>query len=239
MKTKTSAFFLLALIMTATVFVSACGFFVDSRTTVSPSKPVVYEKSKLNYGYIKQNLLLKRCEGCHKTGDTAGGVNLDSYELVVRNLRGILRTAVVLRSMPQREPLNDAEAALLEAWINAGAPRGDDPPPAQPDPSPTPSGPVAGDFTYIKNVLFVKHACYECHTPGRQGQQVPLDDLESLKDPEYSVVVPGNPEESRLVFTLETLGRNRMPPVTSGAGMTPDEIKIIRDWISRGALATE
>jgi uncharacterized membrane protein len=243
MKTLVSA-------LTTILFLSSCGgYFSDSRSSLRALPGPVFEKTQLSYAFVKQNLFQKRCEGCHSNDRPAAGVVLDSFAAVRTNLDRVVQVALVRKTMPPRSPLSDVETALLTAWFNAGAPEGSTSEPAplpKPVPKPVPSpvppeGPVVteGDFDYIKNVLFVKHDCYQCHAPGKQVAHFPLDDLESLKDPVWKVVVPGKPDESSLVFSVETDGRKRMPPIASGDGLSAVETKIIRDWISRGAKASE
>ena len=108
---------------------------------------------------------------------------------------------------------------------------------ATPEPDATPA-PVEGTesfFPYIRDVLFTKHACYECHASGQRAADVPINTIQDLLNPEFPLVIPGDPDKSALVISLETLGRGRMPPIRTGAGMTAEEIKIIRDWITGGA----
>jgi hypothetical protein len=48
-------------------------------------------------------------------------------------------------------------------------------------------------------------------------------------------VVPGSPERSSLLATMEGTGKKRMPPRKHESQPTAAEIRLVRDWIAAGA----
>ena len=106
----------------------------DARAAVShDARPVV------PYGDV-QRLLDQKCTSCHTGADAARGLRLDSWEALfsgsdhgeavipfdaARSLMIELTTKLVGGPHPAevgREPLTDAEIALLSEWIDEGAP---------------------------------------------------------------------------------------------------------------------
>ena len=106
----------------------------DARATAShDARPVV------PYGDV-QRLLDQKCTSCHTGADAARGLRLDSWEALfsgsdhgeavipfdaARSLMIELTTKLVGGPHPAevgREPLTDAEIALLSEWIDEGAP---------------------------------------------------------------------------------------------------------------------
>ena len=75
--------------------------------------------------------------------------------------------------------------------------------------------------------------CYTCHGPD-SGKKLPLR-LDSEAAAKMAIV-PGHPEESKLVqrITAEKPAM-RMPPVSSGFKLTDKEIATLRQWIAEGA----
>ncbi len=80
--------------------------------------------------------------------------------------------------------------------------------------------------------LLVAH-CHECHGPKKQSQGLRLDTAAGLRAGGDTglVVVPGKPDESRLVKAVrhEDL---KMPPKSK---LKPEEIAVLIEWVKRGA----
>lgn len=226
------------LAITMTVLMTGCGYFSENRSGLFFSSNRVFSKAELNYATVKQKIFLSRCEGCHNEARPRHGIRVDTFEQVKLNLQRIVQSTLVSKSMPVGQPLSDSEMALLQAWVEAGAPETTTPETSKESGEQT-DMPVPGiaDFDYIRGPLFQKHLCYTCHVKGQHGGDVVIDKLEALLDPRYRAVVPGQPDRSVLIRVLEAEDRKRMPPISSGAGLQPSEVKLVRDWIARGAPA--
>jgi mono/diheme cytochrome c family protein len=77
--------------------------------------------------------------------------------------------------------------------------------------------------------------CYPCHGPNLQQNGLRLDSLAAaLKGSDSGkVIVPGDSANSRMVRRLLALDRPQMP--YGGPPLSPEEIKLIREWIDSGA----
>ena len=76
-------------------------------------------------------------------------------------------------------------------------------------------------------------ACFACHGPAEATRQADL--RLDTNDFIGTVVVPGDAEGSTLfqrLTTEEPIGR--MPPVSSGRSVTPEQIEVVRRWIDTG-----
>lgn len=86
----------------------------------------------------------------------------------------------------------------------------------------------------------LKAKCYECHSEsaGKEKAGYVFDNVERLKGDirPYGQIVPGDPDESPLLelVSLPEGAKRRMPP--DGPGLTPRELKLMREWIASGAL---
>ena len=85
---------------------------------------------------------------------------------------------------------------------------------------------------------FLAKYCYECH--GDRETKAGIDVTSYRKLTQASgkkkkiAVVPGNPDRSRLLMTMEGKAK-AMPPKKYDPKPTADEIKKIREWIAAGA----
>ncbi|MDB6135443.1 MAG: Planctomycete cytochrome [Verrucomicrobiales bacterium] len=97
----------------------------------------------------------------------------------------------------------------------------------------------AADFKRDIAPIF-KAKCHECHSEkaGKEKNGYVFDNLERLKSDigPSCQIVPGKPEESPLMELLTAAAgdKRRMPP--KGEGLTPKELKLMREWIREGAL---
>ncbi|WP_197443749.1 PSD1 and planctomycete cytochrome C domain-containing protein [Maioricimonas rarisocia] len=87
--------------------------------------------------------------------------------------------------------------------------------------------------THIRPVLVER--CLECHGKDDQSGELRLDSRSStLKGGEGgAVIVPGHPEQSRLIEAIRQTGDLEMPP--SGPKLTDDQIAAFETWIRLGA----
>lgn len=182
--------------------------------------------SQLSYELISQEVLKPRCVSCH--GDS-GGVRLESYSEVVKEIGSIKRSVFEQQTMPKRGALTNEQLSLLWNWLKLGAPEfatGGEviPPPEN----------LAPTFASIdKNIFQV--TCIDCHNATGSGKRILLDP-ESLLNSPLELVLPGNPDESGLVLSVERNDSKRMPPAKDGyAPLTSEEKAAIREWIEKGA----
>lgn len=79
--------------------------------------------------------------------------------------------------------------------------------------------------------------CYECHgaDPATAGRKFLVLDRASLLDPDRRNVVPGRPEDSRLLHRIED---NTMPPEDDDHWLprvSEHELSVVKEWIAGGA----
>jgi mono/diheme cytochrome c family protein len=87
-------------------------------------------------------------------------------------------------------------------------------------------------FTREIQPILAKH-CLACHSAAKQSGGLRLDAKRYALRHE-SLIVPGNPEASRLFQRVaEETPEERMPP--TGPGLTPAEIALLKAWIEVGA----
>ena len=210
-----------------------CTFFHDK--TLSGDSLLngsgVVDGAKISFQTVRQQVFAPNCISCH---GNSGGVNLENYSSVIRNLARIEKAALIDKTMPRDRQLGGGESNLLNAWIQAGAPEnpGGEAPPAPP--TPDPNDPLIPTYGSIKRNIF-EPRCLSCHREGGSGQDIPLWSLKGLLDSPRDLVLPGNPDESGLLISVIRPDYRRMPPLYSGSALTPQEVAVIRLWISLGA----
>ncbi|HEY8272238.1 MAG TPA: c-type cytochrome domain-containing protein [Pseudobdellovibrionaceae bacterium] len=97
------------------------------------------------------------------------------------------------------------------------------------------SEPLVPSYESINKRIFIA-ACKDCHNSGGSGKRVLLDKVSLLNSP-LELVIPGNPDESGLVLSLERNDDKRMPPSKEGyAPLKEEEKAVIRKWIENGAM---
>ncbi|APZ91294.1 DUF1553 domain-containing protein [Fuerstiella marisgermanici] len=100
----------------------------------------------------------------------------------------------------------------------------------------------AAEIDFNKDVRPIfSNKCLLCHGPDPEGLQagLRLDDRKSATaelDSGETAIVPGKPELSELIARITTDDEDlRMPPADHGAKLSPDEIAILKQWVSEGA----
>ena len=96
------------------------------------------------------------------------------------------------------------------------------------------------DFnTQIKSLL--SNRCIACHGPDEEHREagLRLDTFEgATRDIDgFSAIVPGNPEDSEILFrvTLEDGDQELMPPKGRGERLSEEEVALLTEWIKQGA----
>jgi cytochrome c553 len=208
------------------------------------------DQQKLNYPYIRDNILIPKCVSCH---GTSGHISLDNLASVQKSTKriiysvfsvaptmppfGVLKPGWNPVTQPTPDPLpahrafTDSELHIFYAWLTAGAPAGTlvDPPPIRPT------------YEDINQRIF-QVRCMDCHDPSSKlGKNHPLT-KEGLLNPQDDAVKPGHPETSSLFLSLEQKGTDPdtdpapMPPAKKGyAPLKPEELQAVKDWILNGA----
>jgi hypothetical protein len=90
---------------------------------------------------------------------------------------------------------------------------------------------------YAKRVApLLKRRCLPCHNDQLNNAGISFMDRATLLKggPHGPAVVPGKPDESYLLRTLQHSGDVRMPP---GKPLPAREISILKEWIARGAYS--
>lgn len=85
----------------------------------------------------------------------------------------------------------------------------------------------------------LSNACFTCHGPdeARREADLRLDREDSAK---ASVIVDGHPHESELIRRITSEDEfERMPPVDAKQQLTPEQIELLKKWISAGAPWTQ
>ncbi len=88
---------------------------------------------------------------------------------------------------------------------------------------------------YIQPVFNVKCATSGCHDDGTRAGDYSVTNWANAATP--GIVDAYNEQTSRLVWRIDALGVEPMPPINSIIGpLTPNQRKGIRTWIREGAL---
>ena len=99
----------------------------------------------------------------------------------------------------------------------------------------------AAKVEFNRDIRAILSKCSNCHGPaagpGMAGLR--LDDFKTAtaKLPSGNrAIVPGKPDESAVIFRIETTEQGLlMPPPTSHKTLSAEEKKLLRDWIHQGA----
>jgi mono/diheme cytochrome c family protein len=183
----------------------------------------------VSYQTVHEKVFAPNCLACH---GNSGGVNLESYASVKRNLKMIEKVVFKTKTMPKGKTLGSTESELLLSWIKAGAPEivsGD---------TPGSGGGLHPTFASIKTKIFIPK-CLACHTVGGPAAGVPLENEKELLESPRDLVVAGDPAQSGLYIAITRQDSKRMPPPSSGASaLSTEEIIAIKQWIETGVAGT-
>jgi mono/diheme cytochrome c family protein len=95
--------------------------------------------------------------------------------------------------------------------------------------------------SYSKDIKpFLEKYCVECHQADKEKGSINVESHRNLitarGKKKKKTVIPGSPERSSLLLTMEGNGKKRMPPKKYENQPTAAEIKLVRDWIAAGAV---
>src|SRR6266851_6312274 len=91
--------------------------------------------------------------------------------------------------------------------------------------------------SYARQVkTFLARYCLECHNASTTKGELDLETFKGLMQGGKSgpVIVPGKPDESRLVLLPEHKDKPPMPP-KSARQPRPEEVPVLRAWVAAGA----
>jgi uncharacterized membrane protein len=187
----------------------------------------------ISFQEVKNKVFIPKCISCH---GTSGGVNLENYSSARSFLDQIEKSALVDKRMPKAgsEALSNEEFLILLAWVKAGGP--ETPLNGSNTPKPLPVEVLKAEFSSIKKLIIDKK-CLSCHRLGGEAPRVFLNTAQDMIDSPLEIVIPGNPEESDLILTLDRENSIKpMPPMDSGiSGITAQELETVKEWIKKGA----
>jgi hypothetical protein len=171
--------------------------------------------------------LFARCETCHNASLLTGGLDLGSYDAL---MKGGKNGPVVVPNDPDNSPLIKIQSAqhfanlsadeltLVKQWIADGAVG----PQAAPTSTVTP--------TYTTNIATVLTAkCVICHQGATAPAGLELTSYASLMKggKDGAVVVAGDPAGSKLIEVQSGI---------HAVNLTPEELALFKQWIEAGAL---
>lgn len=94
----------------------------------------------------------------------------------------------------------------------------------------------SGDLWQQRVRPLLARSCYACHGPDENKREAELRlDRPSTWGP--GLAVAGQPADSLLWQRVSSEGEDRMPPAPEHDPLTADELRLIRDWLQRGAVA--
>lgn len=221
--------------------------------------PAVHSETKTSFSDIAP-ILAEKCVVCHSGQSAAAGLQLDSFEALIR---GSSRGAVVKAGaaadselirrikgvsqprMPMTGPpyLSDNEIVLLERWVDGGLQQGE-PAAVTAAEQPGLQRPEAGEPVTYRHVapIFAKR-CVKCHSDNGQMGRAP----EGYRLNSYAAtvaagdrvrVIPGKPAASELVRRIRGQSRPQMP-FDGPPYLDNEEIRLVEDWIAQGARNSE
>jgi WD40 repeat protein len=106
--------------------------------------------------------------------------------------------------------------------------------PASAQPPASTSKPVS----FINDVApILKENCFGCHDAKKRKGKFDMSTYESLRKGSGNddVIVPGKPDESRIVDRLTASDNSRMPPKEAGDPLPKAKVALIEKWIAQGA----
>jgi len=90
---------------------------------------------------------------------------------------------------------------------------------------------------FARDVLpIVSNKCFRCHGPDEKSREADLRLDMRQSALEYEAIVPGDVVGSELIARITSTDSDRMPPHDSGVdAITPDDLAVLKRWISQGA----
>ena len=86
----------------------------------SPTPTATPSLSRISFAQVQTAIFNPSCVSCHSGSRPKGGVLLDTYANVKKNLSGA-QSEIDSQDMPPSEPISDSNTQLLADWITQGA----------------------------------------------------------------------------------------------------------------------
>lgn len=175
-----------------------------------------------------QPLFKKNCANCHGEGSPLG--DWLNYDVAFARKDRLMDRVVVKKDMPLGTSIADAERALVQQWLQLGAPAGkrpgqaENPPPSNSQPEPVPETPADPalptelNYAKIKLEVFDKY-CIACHNE-TSGPMIP-----SWND--YNVVFAKKDRIWQRAIVLRNM------PI--GDPIPEEAYNLLKIWIEQGA----
>ncbi len=206
-----------------------------------PAPKVTFDKDVLP-------IFQQACAKCHLGDASMGKLQLGSEASILRGgssgaavvpgksadsllVKRILGMTDAQRMPMGGDPLSTEQVKIIRAWIDQGNWQG----------APAASAAQASEKAAADSPIFAEKVrpilatrCYSCHGPDVQQNGLRLDSLAAiLKGSDGGrVVVPGKPDNSRLLRRLQAQERPMMP--YGGPALAAKDIETIREWIAAG-----
>lgn len=198
-----------------------------------------------SFEFLKTNILDLQCLRCHSSANAKGDVDLSSYGTIMstpglvvvgHSSTSTLFTEIESGAMPEDGPaLSASDVALIQQWIDSGAPNGDfaqSEPPSQPPPViPEPPQPTPVASYQDIQIKIMNKSCVSCHSGSKPSGRVDLANYQKLMANTRPVVVQPGAADKSLLYTEITSGS--MPP--KGMKVDPALVALLKTWINDGA----
>lgn len=166
-----------------------------------------------NYDGVNAKVITGQCLQCHsKDGGNQGGLNLETYQNIRANLNQIMFRVLETKDMP-RGGLTGADYALMEMWLQAGAPEKS----SSVGFVPALKGPF--NWLVVKEQI-LKRNCLDCHSSISPEAGLDLSDYDQFKN-NYAKIFD------------RTFVKQDMPPEPYD-GLNVNEKQALLKWISQG-----
>lgn len=109
------------------VLLSSCAY--DKAEEIAPAPKDCSTPAVVTYGQSVSPILDRNCRSCHNAAQLTAGVNLDDFTTLKRYVdngifMGNIKHLPGYKAMPYGgTKLSDCDIALLQKWVDAGAPQ--------------------------------------------------------------------------------------------------------------------
>jgi len=207
-------------IQTVIAIICSLGLFACNYSTKNTEMPAQLTEERINqlalesnYESVNAKVIIGQCLQCHsQAAGNAGNLNLETYQNIRANLNQIMYRVLETKDMP-RGGLNGIDYALMEMWLQAGAPEKN----TQTGPMPTLKGPL--NWLAIRDQI-LKRNCLDCHSSVTPEAGLDLSDYDQFKN-NYAKIFD------------RTFVKQDMPPEPYD-GLNVGEKQAVLKWISQG-----